>query len=658
MYTMLADSRLNGNLSIWKGMVNIVHLKFALCVVLAVICSCGSLRAGDFNDFAELDLEAMLNTEIVSAAKRTQKLSESPNAIFVITEEDIRRSGAVDLPDLFRMVPGLDVVNAYGSCYGVSARGFNERFAQRMLILIDGRSVYTSFFGGVFWEDEQVFLEDIERIEIIRGPGATLWGANSVNGVINIITKDTAKNQTIMLTGKAGSKTFRENVTQFSGPLAGKFSLNLTGGYREDEGARGTNDFRRVPKATGKAQYALSENSTLSFLAGVNESEIGLELSKYTPRTDANVRSNYQMLQWKYTLSDTSEVNLRTYRDYYEVNSHDRSVAIEEEKYHLELEQTFALGTRNNLVWGTNYRTTEADSSFLHPSRDHDDIVGLFLQDELTILDSLKLTTGIKYERNSFTGGDWAPRACVIYSPFANHHFRFSVSKAYRTPSYVENSFRVVRRLPPPLPALPLLTVVGNEHLDPEDMTAFELGYRTNLLNRVGINVELYYNEIDDVIENVVLRKTLPLLISWGNDYNVIAKGIELTADFPLTPWLTLAANYTFQEVEYTRINADVQGTPKHKFNINSRFTFKNGLSLDVTAHYVDETRWTGLTDNVKVDDYVRLDMRLAKKFLKDTLEISLNGQNLTDKLHPETSDATGTYQVEQLLYGQVTWHF
>ena len=629
-----------------------------LLFIITIVLSPVLVLAEDFKDFAELDLEELLNTTVISASRREQKLSEAPNAMYVITQEDIKRSGAVDLPDLFRMVPGVDVVNAYGNCYGVSARGFNERFAQRMLILIDGRSIYTSFFGGVFWENDQVFLEDIERIEVIRGPGATLWGANSVNGVINIITREPEKNDEIMITGKAGNKNFRENVTRFSGPLADQLSLTLTGGYREDEGARGTNDFRRVPKATGKARYEISESSTLSLLAGINESETGLELSKYTPRTDANVRSNYQMVHWRYTLSDTSAFNLRTYRDYYEVNSHDKSVAIEEEKYHVELDQTFALGQRNSFIWGTNYRTTEADSAFLHPSSDHDDIIGLFLQHELTLLDNLRLITGVKYERNSFTGSDWSPRVCIMYSPYANHHFRFSLSKAYRTPSYVEDGFQVVRRLSSPLPPLPLLYVLGNEDLDPEDMTAFELGYRTNLLNKVGINIELYYNELDEMIENRVVRKTLPLVISWGNDLNAIAKGIEISADFPVTSWLTLTSHYTFSSVEYTGINQDVQGTPKHKFTINSRLSLQGGLSLDVTAHYVDETRWTGLTETVKVDDYVRLDIRLAKKFLKDKLEISLTGQNLTDKLHPEVSDGSGTYQVEQLLYSQVTLLF
>ena len=186
--------------------MNFFKLSFLLTGLL-LIFSTAFAAEEDFKDFAELDLEELLNTTVISASKHEQKLHDSPNAIHVITEEEIKRSGAVDLPDLFRSVPGVDVVNVYGNSYGVSSRGFNERFAQRMLILIDGRSVYTSFFGGVFWENEQVFLEDIERIEIIRGPGGSIWGANAVNGVINIITKDPqlADNE-LMITGKAGTK--------------------------------------------------------------------------------------------------------------------------------------------------------------------------------------------------------------------------------------------------------------------------------------------------------------------------------------------------------------------------------------------------------------------------------------------------------------------
>ncbi len=631
-----------------------------ICHVVAVFllfCAVNAV-ADDFKDFAELDLEEMLNTEITTASRTSQKLYEAPNAVYVITEEEIKRSGAVDLPDLFRMVPGVDVVSIYGNSYGVSARGFNERFAQRMLMMIDGRSIYTTFFGGVFWEDEEVFLEDIKRIEVIRGPGATLWGANSVNGVINIITKDPEDDQGIMLTSKAGSKYYRDNVFRYSDSVSEALSFSITGGYREDEGTRGVHDFRRVPKATGRLKYRFSEDSVLNVFAGVNESVLGLDVTKYQPRTDTVVRSNYQMLRWEYRLSLTSQFQIQAYHGSFVTHSKDNSILIEEDKYDVEIQHSFALGRINQIIWGANYRNTRVDSNLLLPETDQDNLAGFFVQDEIDILDNLKFILGIKYEKNSFTGGDYSPRGSVLYSPWPDHHFRFAVSRAFRTPSFVENSFSIVKTLPSPLAFIPLARVNGNEDLEPERMTAFEIGYRSILFNTIALNIELYYNEMDRVVENVVTRKMWPLKISWDNEFNVIAKGIEIAADLPLTPWWTLKANYTFQEVEYKRLNNDVPGTPKHKFNLGSSFVFQNGFSLNMTAHYVDDTKWKGLTGNVKVDKYVRFDVRASQKLFSDKLELSLTGQNLLDKLHPETNDGTDTYESERLIYGQVTLRF
>ena len=622
-----------------------------------LIFSSSSVMAEDYEDYLELDLEALMNIEVVTASRRPQKISEAPNAIYVITEEDIRRSGAVDLPDLFRMVPGVDVVGVYGNSYGVSARGSNERFSQRMLIMIDGRSIYTTFLGSVFWENEQIFLEDIKQIEVIRGPGGTLWGANSVNGVINIITKDPEEDQGFMVTGKAGTRRYRENVTRYSDSVSDNLSFSLTAGYREDEGTRGVNDYRRVPKVTGRLKYNFSENSTLHLFAGVNKSEVGMDLSMYTTRMDARVRSDYQMLRLEHQLSETSHFQFQVYRDYFQAHG-SKGFFIDEEKNNFEIQHSFALGKQNQIVWGANYRATDVDSNYLYSESDHDDLIGFFVQDEVIIFDNLSFIGGIKYEENSFTGGAWSPRGCILYSPWHNHHFRFSLSRAYRTPSFASDSMHFVQTLPSPLPPIPVGVALGNHRLDPEKMTAYELGYRTTLFSKIGLNVELYYNELDRFMEIEFARLSWPLQARWDNIANIIAKGIEVAVDFPLTRWWTVRANYTFQDVENKRANKNIPGTPKHKFNLWSSFTFKNGFSLDVITHYVDETKWSELPGDVKIDDYIRLDIRIAQKLFNDKVELSLAGQNLTDKLHPETSDIVGTYEIERLIYGQITLHF
>lgn len=634
-------------------------VKHWVLINLLILSSASFSKAEEtFKDFAELDLEKLLNTEIITASRGAQKLSEAPNAVYVLTAEDIKRSGAVDIPEVLRMVPGIDVTAIYGNSYAVSTRGFNDRFAQRMLVMIDGRTIYVTFFGGVFWENEEVFLEDIERIEIIRGPGGTMWGANSVNGVINIITKDPEAERGLMVTGKAGSKDFRETVTRYSDSLSDKLSISLTGGYREDEGTRGVHDHRRVPKVTGRAKYKLSDHTTLHFFAGANESRIGLDVTNYTTRTDAHVRNSYEMIRLEHRFSDTSQLQLQAYHNYAAGNSKDKALQVEERKSGTEFQHSFAFGERHRIVWGAHYRNAQINSTFLKPQNDHDDLTGGFVQDTIMVLDNLHLIAGIKYERNSFTGGDWSPRSSILYSPSANHHLRFSFSQSYRTPGFFENSALTLRTLPAPLPALPFALVKGNSHMDAEELTAYELGYRTTLFRKIGFNVELYYNDINDVIENVRLKKTWPFVISWDNAFNAVNKGIEISANYPLTPWWLLKANYTYQAVENKRTNKDIRGTPKHKFNLWSSFTFVSGFSLDLMASYVDETKWTGFLGDVKIDDYVRLDIRVAQQFFNDTLEVSVTGQNLTDKLHPEFSDGLGNYEADQLIYGQITLRF
>ena len=339
----------------------------------------------DFKDFAELDLEDLLNTTVISASRSEQKLYEAPNAMYVLTAEDIKSSGVVDLPDLFRMVPGVDVAGVYGNAYGVSARGFNDRFADRMLVMIDGRSIYVTFFGGVFWENEEIFLEDIKRIEIIRGPGGTMWGANAVNGVINIITKDPEEDQGLMITGRTGTKNYRENVTRYSDTIGKNFSYRITGGYREDEGTRSVHDYRRVPKGTGRFKYKLTEDTNLHFFAGVNESQVGLDLTTYTNSSNTNVRSNHQMLRLEHTFSETSQLQFQGYYSEAIGNSKDKSLEIEEQKSGIDFQHSFPLGSRNQIVWGANYKNTSIDSNLLKPGDEAKGLMPLFDDFEATV---------------------------------------------------------------------------------------------------------------------------------------------------------------------------------------------------------------------------------------------------------------------------------
>jgi len=642
-------------------MIHISKGQQGLIVLFLFFSLYGNANATEaFKDFSELDIEQLLNTTVYSPSKHAQRIAESPNAIYVITAEDIKRSGAVALPDLFRMVPGIDVVNAYGRTFGVSARGFNERMARRMLVLIDGRDIYTSLSGGVFWEDEQVFLEDIERIEIIRGPGATLWGANAVNGVINIITKDPEQYDEQIISSKAGSRGFREGVFRYSGRLSDRLSLNVTGGYNQDDGELHTNDFQEVPKVASRMKYRLSDGSVLQFFTLWSKTQRGYPLTVFTPKVDskADVQDS-QMLTWEKQLAPESELKILAFRSYYRVEPHHNALKIREQEYTGELQHSFRLNTRNHIIWGLQYHRTQLESNCNRDKYNYDTTSNFFVQDTLHLTNTLQLVAGVQYEHNSFTGGGFSPRVCFMYEPVHNHHLRLSWSKAHQTPSFGKDSLYLPKRLNDPFPPIEVWRIEGNKNLHNEKMTALELGYRTILFSKAGLNVELYYNDIDDVVtETIDQRHLWPVRVTWDNCYNAIAKGIEIAVEYPVTAWWKLEANYTYQEVENKQDNRDVQGTPRHKWNMKSSFTLPHGFMFDIHAHYVDDTLWKPVVGkHIYIDNYLRVDVRLAKKLFRDRVELALVGQNLGDTRHPETSDGIATYEIERLLYGQITFY-
>ncbi|MCP4715612.1 MAG: TonB-dependent receptor [Deltaproteobacteria bacterium] len=634
-----------------------------ICALAAAISLLIAPHRANGADLSELDWEQLLDIEVISASRRLQKSSEAPGAIYVITHKDINRSGATCIPDVLRMVPGIDVANYYGNNYSVTARGLNEPFARRMLILVDGRSIYSPFYGAAYWENPQVFLEDIKQIEVMRGPGATLWGANAVNGVVNIITWDPEEKPGLSVTTRAGTKQFRETVLRLSGPLSKNLHGTITAGYHDDQGTRGVHDFRRMPRATARLKYALSEQSTLHLFAGFNEmTEYAIPYTANAPETDMRLRANFQMLRWEHRHSQTSNFHLQLYHSNFEANSTLKFFETECDTNEIELQHSFAAGDHHLILWGGNYRSSEARSSYLDAYNDHDDLVGFFVQDEIRVLDSLTVVGGVKFENNSFTGSDWSPRLSVLYTPAFDHQLRLTWSQAYRTPSFIENGMLMNSTFPPPLQQIPLATINGNRHLSTEKNTAWELGYRTTLFHKIKLNVELYYNNLKNLIEYHTNTSRLPADIQFRNNYNAVSMGTEIDLRFPVTSRWMLSANYTYQEVENKRAERDVNATPRHKVNVESHYLFQNGISLNIRAHFVAETKWRdpsgGLLNRFTIDDYLRLDVRIAKKFFNNHLELAAVGQNLTDKLHPEGTEGFTVFESDRLIYFQATWQY
>ncbi len=689
-----------------------VYLLLFFIVVLDLICqNCGinsgfQVLAGDeLRDEAVLIEEDILLEEfmygeewVTIASKRKQKKRDVPSAVFVITSEDIKESGATRLADVFRMAPGMDVVTVDGNSSLVSIRGFAidtlgvnsftnlAEFSKRLLVLVDGRAIYNPAFGGVFWEQEPVFLEDIMRIEIIRGPGAALYGANAVNGVINIITKDPET------THGARAKVMYGTQETLIGSLSygdsiGKFHYRLTAGYKQDDGfddgfriksISDFKDFKRDQKINLRGKYKFSDDADAEIFAGFMDGAQGEQFGGqaffdsrglFDTETTRDLSRGFFQMRFNKTFSETSAMHLQIYTDYTDIDEEDiirrddegnrrfvlDPLEMDVRQYDVEFQHSFGLGTKNVITWGVNYRNNQlwsrmsgnvnefdaevaAGNNSQRFKQEHKDKFGMFLQDDFKILDNLILTTGLKIERNNFTGTDLSPRASIVFSPFKNHTFRASYSRAFRTPTFLEDAgfFNIgfgfdengdntgIRRV----------GQVGSNDLRPERLDSYELGYQGTFFDKLDLNLEAYFTRYKNII---TFQSTAEL----DNTSRADTLGFEVSLEYHALSWLDLYTNYSFinfnakiSDSRFERGSPD-DTTPDQKANFGMRFKFNNGLSANVDLHYVDKIK----IFEQDIDDYLRIDLRLAKTFWEGRGEFSIVGQNLQEDKHAEFID-------------------
>ncbi|HKL82321.1 MAG TPA: TonB-dependent receptor plug domain-containing protein, partial [Desulfobacter sp.] len=409
-------------------------------------------------DIFELSMEELMDIEVTSVAKKSQNLSNSATAIHVITNEDIKRSGVTNIPDALRMVPGITVARIDANKWAVSARGFAGRFANALLVLIDGRSVYTPAFSGVYWEVSDVLLEDVDRIEVIRGPGATVWGANAVNGVINIITKHAGDTQggyvalgsgnhenvisSVRYGDALGQDTFwrfyakhqsRDEFTLASGSDAGDAWTKTQAGFRLDS--------------------MLSSRDSLTIQGDIYEADIdqtlllaGLTPPSYLTSTpvETDIKGWNLLSRWKRTLSPDSDFTLQVYYDgknqAEDINESDRNT------FDIDATHRFALGAWNDIVWGIRYRYTrdrfsESYIVSIDPTEEEDHLFSGFIQDEISLADdAVKLTFGSKLEYNEYSHMEIQPTIRALWKVNNEHKVWGAISRAVRTPSRFESN--------------------------------------------------------------------------------------------------------------------------------------------------------------------------------------------------------------------------
>ncbi|MDY6861740.1 MAG: TonB-dependent receptor, partial [Thermodesulfobacteriota bacterium] len=604
---------------------------------------------------------------VVTAFKKPQKISDAPSAMYVITEKDIRQSGVLKLEDLFRLVPGMDVMSINRQTSGVSARGFNSEFANKLLVLIDGRSVYLPVFGGLVWNSLPLFMENIKQIEIMRGPGATLYGANAFNGVINIITKEPGEGEGNYISGTFGSNETRKGVYINEG-RTNKIDYRFSAGYEEEEGYHKNDafaDFKRFPKATARVTYNLSNTSNLQFFGGILQGEQGQIspwISMLVEESKSEGLTDYEMLRYENSFSEHSDISLQLYRN--ELNFEISSLDVDTSTIDFEGQYSFD-GGRNVLVTGGNVRRNYVKSTIFNDGEAVDEFeFGLFAQHEYRLLNNLSFVTGIKMQHSERIDEKFSPRFTILYTPVKNHVFRVSVGKAYRNPTIYE-AFDTITLYPFPFPLSWLrLKSSGHRYLRPESIIAYELGYRSRLDENTNFSLELYLNEMNDLIEHIPVKyfppggQIIPLEVSPRNRSDARAMGIEVGISHYFFPWCKAFLNYTFQDIENTSTHNKIRSSPQNKLNGGIYCTFENGASFSCWASYVGKTAteptMKGLEPSIRIGDYTRLDARIARTFMKNNLEIAIVGQNLLEGNHYEYPGV----EVERMFFGTFSYKF
>ncbi len=643
-------------------------------------------------DLTQLSIEALMDIEITSLSKKTQKLSEAPAAVFVITQEDIRRSGATSIPEALRMVPGIQVARINANQWAITSRGFNGRFSNKLLVLMDGRSVYTPLFSGVFWEVQDTLLEDIDRIEVIRGPGGSIWGANAVNGVINIITKSAADTQGGLAVAGAGTEervlgglryggTWQENIHyRFFGKYFERDQSvfadgsdaaddwdTLRGGFRVDAALQGANRFMLQGEV-----YDGNAGDTVS---------VGTFTPPYAQIVDhqGSFAGGHLLGRWDRALGDEADMGLQVYADRSKWNPFVGEARVD--TYDIDFQHRFQLGHRQEIIWGAGFRHIRdeidaIDTFQIEPLKDDQNLYSGFIQDEIELWDQAAfLTLGIKLEHNDSTGVEVQPNARLLFKIDPSNSLWLSVSRAVRTPSRGETDSIVRDQVIPPSPSAPLPiqpVVFGNPNLESEELWAYEAGYRSQPLETVSLDVAIFFNDYDHLratelhgtqLELSPLPPHLILLTQLNNQLEGQTYGFELSADWQVAGNWRLEGAYSLWTADLTAKTASIaeeslvlveDASPRHQVSLRSSWNLPGNVELDLWGRFVDRL------PAFDISSYVTLDARLAWKPI-ESLELALVGQNLIDDHHPEFEPeflGTVATEIERGVYAKLTWQF
>ena len=680
-----------------------------------VLLICGNASAESPRiDLTTLSLEELIGIEVTLASRKDEPLFDISAPVFVLTREDLRRSGATSIPEALRLVPGLQVARIDANKWAVSARGFNDRFSQKLLVLVDGRNVYSPIFAGVFWEVQDFLLEDVARIEVIRGTGATLWGANAVNGIINIITDGARNTRGGRVKLGAGSDERGFTSLRYGGRISEEAHYRVYVRYLDhdrfvDDAGRPTADDWNMARGGFRADWQRSQTSALilqgDFFDGRTGQTFqipGLVQEPFLDLVDdvTDLSGGHILVRWERASSAASDLQLQLY---YDRNQRRDTVGhTERDTYDADFQHRFAWGGRQEIVWGLGYRFTRDDlrGSFklsFDPQRRNTDLFSAFVQDDIDLIAKrLSLSLGSKFERNDFSGFEYQPSARLLWTPGVRHTLWAAVARAVRIPARADHDVRLSFRtfltaevLPrlgldiEPDPPVSLVVIEGKSAFDSEKIRAFEVGYRVRPTSALFVDLAAFYNDYADLRsgrDEIPLRRDEPVPhfvfnLPITNLMHGTTRGFEVAAERQLpAEWGRLRAAYTYLKVDLdldpgANPESDLveMSNPEHQFYFWSSLNLHRDLQVDAIGRYVgalperaDEPLYIHRFPTRDIGAYFALDLRLGWQIFPH-LELSLVGRNLLDDRHPELSDFfidSMPTQTQRSAYGTLAWEF
>lgn len=639
------------------------------------------------NPYTHMSLDELLAVHVTSVTGLDQTWFGTPAAMYVIDPYDIQRIGARSIPEALRIVPGLHVARIDARRYAITSRGFNGIFSNKLQVLVDGRSVYEPSFAGVYWDQQDTIMEDLEKIEVIRGPGAMLWGANAVNGVINIDTKSARDTQGTLLSGGAGTEERYFGQARYGDQINDDTWFRVwtkynnrdesydpaTGGGETDHWDAAYGGFRLDHNGADNARFTLIGGFTatsdmhLTMTEPIPDTHFGTSGEEYIGEiysghilalVDRDLQSdNGWRLQGYFDTNHRAEFGNRETRQTVDMDF----------KYHLKPGETHdllcGLGWRfSHLHMGSpDYMTLDPVENDLH-------LFTAFAQDTITLVpDHWFALIGTKVEHNDFTGFEAQPSARLWWTPCEHQTLWASISRAVRTPSVVERDITITRAFadtgllgggPPSGSYLPI-QVLGNKHLESEELVAFELGYRHEFDEVLTLDFAGFINRYNNL---VCFRSTSPTTSEYVNDGSAESYGVELAARWKVDDNWSIDGSYSYlnMSVHNSSSASDERDSPQHQFNIRTHYALNDQWQFDAALYFSGERSGPGATIYTPTAAYTRLDLGLTWKPTHD-LEISVWGQNLLDAHHAEYVDpfiSGRPTEIQRGVYVQVTYRF